>query len=82
MNHFDAIGAIVPEFSFGDWVRATTIDPEEGTLFCDGIVTGLVWDSDHWDYALMFPGYPGSDFGWTASELSPLPKFSREGVLV
>ena len=72
MQYFQALGATAPKFFIGDRVLTSVVDPDEGLFTSPAIIAGLVWDSDHWDYAVMFEGYESSDFGWLEAELSPL----------
>ncbi|MGL4503614.1 MAG: hypothetical protein ACRCU2_31430 [Planktothrix sp.] len=76
MNHFDAF-AIAPKFSLGQQVLCSITDPDEGLFVSPAIVSGLVFLEDHWNYALMFEGFNGSDFGWNEGELTPLEETSR-----
>ena len=81
MQYFQALGATAPKFFIGDRVLTSVNDPDEGLFTSPAIVAGLVWDSDHWDYAVMFEGYESSDFGWNEGELSPLTQSSRDSQL-
>lgn len=81
MQYFQALGATAPKFFIGDRVLTSVNDPDEGLFTSPAIIAGLVWDSDHWDYAVMFEGYESSDFGWNEGELSPLETSSRDSLI-